>query len=160
MPDHGINVRAATVGDLEALVPLFEGYRAFYRYAPDTSAARVFLRDRLGHSDSVILVAIDDEANGAAVGFVQLYPTFSSLKMARALILNDLFVTEPYRRRGVARQLMDAARVFAEISGAVSLSLETARDNAKARSLYEGLGYARDETFLTYTLAVSNKTSR
>jgi ribosomal protein S18 acetylase RimI-like enzyme len=75
--------------------------------------------------------------------------------MARALILNDLYVTEPYRRRGVARQLMEGARAFAEISGAVSLSLETARDNAKARALYESLGYVRDEVFLTYALGVS-----
>jgi ribosomal protein S18 acetylase RimI-like enzyme len=146
-----ISVRAAEPKDLDQLVPLFEGYRAFYKCAPDEHAAREFLRDRLTSSDSVILMA-EDESAGGAVGFVQLYPTFSSLQMGRALILNDLFVAETHRRSGAARKLMEAARMFAEISGAVSLSLETAPDNAKARALYESLGYALEDGFLHYTL--------
>jgi ribosomal protein S18 acetylase RimI-like enzyme len=145
-----IAVRAATLRDLDALVPLFEGYRAFYRCSPREAAAREFLRDRLSRSDSVILVACD--AGGVLMGFVQLYPTFSSLQMARALILNDLYVAKERRGGGVARALMSAARVFAESSGAVSLSLETATDNASARALYESLGYHLERDFLHYTL--------
>ena len=147
-----ISVRAADTEDLEALLPLFEAYRAFYRREPDPNAAREFLRERLARVDSVILIAVDDASNRAGVGFVQMYPTFSSLRMARALILNDLYVTESYRRRGVARQLMEAARAFAEMSGAVSLSLETAMDNTKARALYESLGYELEQGFLQYSL--------
>jgi ribosomal protein S18 acetylase RimI-like enzyme len=135
-----MNVRRASAADLEQLVPMFEEYRAFYRCAPDEPAAREFLAKRLVRGDSVILIAVD-EAPGAGAGFVQMYPTFSSLRMARALILNDLYVRAPYRRRGVARALMDAARAFAEESGAVALSLETSKDNVNARRLYESLGY-------------------
>jgi ribosomal protein S18 acetylase RimI-like enzyme len=146
-----ISVRAAEPRDLDALVPLFEAYRAFYRREPDENAARAFLRDRLTLLDSVVLIA-EVESEGVACGFVQLYPVFSSLRMARALILNDLYVAEEYRRAGVARKLMEAAKAFALISGAVSLSLETAPDNAKARALYESLGYQLDAGFLNYSL--------
>ena len=148
-----IAVRAATLADLDGLVPLFEGYRAFYGCEPGEAAARGFLRDRLARADSVILVAVDPD--GAPVGFVQLYPTFSSLRMARALVLNDLYVAERKRRGGAARALMQAARTFAEVSGAVSLSLETAATNATARALYESLGYRLDTEFLHYTLATA-----
>lgn len=151
-----ISVRPAVLKDLDALVPLFEAYRGFYQCEPNASEARTFLRDRLTHFDSVILIA-EDEANGRAVGFVQMYPVFSSLRMARALILNDLYVSEEYRRGGVARKLMDAARVFAEMAGAVSLSLETATDNAKARALYGSLGYQLDEGFLHYSLSTKRQ---
>jgi ribosomal protein S18 acetylase RimI-like enzyme len=149
-----INVRAAEPTDLEGLVPLFEGYRAFYRCAPNDDKARQFVRERLARSDSVILLA-EDESSGRAVGFVQLYPTFSSLQMERALILNDLFVAESHRRAGVARRLMEGARMFATVSGAVSLSLETAPDNARARALYESLGYRLEDGFLHYSLATT-----
>jgi ribosomal protein S18 acetylase RimI-like enzyme len=145
-----IAVRAATLTDLDALVPVFEGYRAFYGCEPREAAAREFLRERLTRTDSVILVATD--VDGSLVGFVQLYPTFSSLRMARALILNDLYVAQPSRGRGVARRLMHAARTFAEMSGAVSLSLETSKDNEPARALYESLGYRVDTEFLQYAL--------
>jgi ribosomal protein S18 acetylase RimI-like enzyme len=147
-----IQVRAAGIADLELLVPLFEAYRAFYRRDPDEDAARKFLRERLVGGDSAILIAVDDASNGAGVGFVQLYPTFSSLRMTRTLILNDLYVAEPYRRAGVARRLLEAARMFAELSGAASLSLETASDNTKARALYESLGYQLEQGFLQYSL--------
>ena len=105
----------------------------------------------------MILIAVDDAAKegGAGVGFVQMYPTFSSLRMARALILNDLYVANAYRRQGVARRLMEAARAFAQVSGATSLSLETAMDNARARALYESLGYELEQGFLQYSLNMS-----
>jgi ribosomal protein S18 acetylase RimI-like enzyme len=151
---NSIRVRAATLEDLNALVPLFEGYRAFYRCEPNERSAREFLRDRLRLSDSVILIA-EDIATGSCAGFVQLYPTFSSLHMARALIVNDLYVSVARRRGGVARTLMEAARNFAEMSGAVSLALETAADNAKARALYESLGYRTDEDFMHYALVTT-----
>jgi GNAT superfamily N-acetyltransferase len=127
-----ISVRAAEPRDLDALVPLFEAYRAFYHREPDENAAREFLRERLTLLDSVVLIA-EVESEGAACGFVQLYPVFSSLRMARALILNDLYVAEEYRRAGVARKLMEAAKAFALISGAVSLSLELQTTRRRAR---------------------------
>jgi ribosomal protein S18 acetylase RimI-like enzyme len=151
---HRLHVRAATSADVDALVPLFEAYRAFYERAPDARSARDFLRHRLERGDSTILLAVDDAADARAVGFVQLYPVFSSLRMAPALILNDLFVDPSTRRLGVARLLMDAACAFARKSGAVSLQLETAQDNSRARALYESLGYRVEEGFLHYTLDV------
>jgi len=145
-------VRPATTADLESLVDLFEGYRAFYERPADAAGARDFLSRRLKNGDSAILLAVD--ASDHAVGFVQLYPVFSSLRMARALILNDLFVAPQHRGRGISRLLMNAALAFAKQAGAVSLSLETAKTNDAARALYESLGYTRDDTFLTYSLDV------
>jgi len=150
-----IEVRAARADDIDLLLPLFEGYRAFYERAPDAARARAFLLDRLRHTDSAILVAVDSAGNGA--GFVQLYPTFSSLQMGRALILNDLFVAPAYRGKGLGRTLMNAARAFAELSGAVSLQLETARTNDPARKLYESLGWEADEVFMQYSLDVRRR---
>src|SRR5436190_845039 len=147
-----IAVRPATTEDLEPLAALFEQYRAFYHCSADARRAREFLGERLRNTDSVILVAADDGRRTLA-GFTQLYPTFSSLRMGRALVLNDLYVAEPYRRAGVARRLMDAARLFAEMSGAVAVTLEKQRDNARARALYDALGYRAEDEFLTYSLA-------
>lgn len=145
-------VRPATPTDLETLITLFEGYRAFYERPPDAEGARDFLSRRLKNGDSAILLAVDE--SDMPLGFVQLYPVFSSLRMARALILNDLFVAPEHRGRGVSRLLMNAALAFAKQAGAVSLTLETAKTNSTARALYESLGYERDDTFLIYTLDV------
>jgi ribosomal protein S18 acetylase RimI-like enzyme len=146
-----VTVRRALPADIDLLVPLFEGYRAFYTCAPDPRAAREFLTARLSRGESVIFLAT---AGGAAAGFVQLYPVFSSLRMRRAWILNDLFVEEPYRKQQIAKRLMEAARALAAETGAASVALETAPDNAPARRLYESLGYTQEQSFITYVLDI------
>jgi ribosomal protein S18 acetylase RimI-like enzyme len=134
-------------------MPLFEGYRAFYKCAPNPNAAREFLTHRIERGESTVFIAID-EAKQTGAGFVQLYPVFSSLQMKPAWILNDLFVDPAYRGRHLSRRLMDAARVFAAETNAAYLTLETARDNGTARSLYESLGYTPEERFVQYVLDI------
>lgn len=150
MAGHGAPaVRRATLADLDAAARLFEGYQAFYHRAHPQGAVRAFLAQRLERGDSVVLLAFHE---GAAVGFAQLYPSFASLSLAPSWILNDLYVDVAARGGGVARALMDAVRQLARGNGAAEVFLQTARDNAPARALYESLGYARDDHYLVYTL--------
>ena len=98
-----ITVRQAVLSDLEALVPIFDGYRQFYGRQSDISAAREFLLARFNHGESVLFIAHKDNA---PVGFTQLYPSFSSVSLARVFVLNDLFVHEQARRKGAASMKM------------------------------------------------------
>jgi hypothetical protein len=75
MTTGGVEVRRADVTDLDQLVPLFDAYRRFYRQSSDLEKARPFLWERFEKSQSVIFLAIQD---GVAIGFTQLYPSFSS----------------------------------------------------------------------------------
>ena len=61
-------------------------------------------------------VAIDQ-----ALGFMQLYPSFSSVSLKRLWVLNDLFVRPSVRRGGVARRLLERARAWAVETGAKGL---------------------------------------
>lgn len=142
----------AGLAHLDALVPLFEAYRAFYRQQPDGDRARTFLRDRLVGDDSVIFLAELRSGGGAAAwaGFTQLYPLISSTAMERLWLLNDLFVTPPARGQGVARRLMLQAEQHARETRSVGLMLQTAVDNVTAQRLYESVGYERDTHFYVY----------
>ena len=143
-------IRRATLADLDAAAHLFDAYRVFYAQPSDPARARDFLRERLERDESVLLLA---ERDGTAVGFTQLYPMSSSVRAARAWVLNDLYVDASVRRLGVARALLDAAAEFARADGAVGLSLETTRDNAPARALYRAAGWSEDAT-QWYSLAL------
>lgn len=145
-------VRQATILDLEQLGPLFDRYRQFYGRASDVAAAREFLLARFTNKESTLLIAHEDER---PVGFTQLYPSFSSVSLARIFILNDLFVHEHARRKGVASALMSAAVKFASTLGAVRLSLATAITNDAAQALYHSAGWKRDDQFLVYHLAIT-----
>jgi GNAT superfamily N-acetyltransferase len=144
-----MHVRQATLDDLDLLVPLFDGYRQFYEQPSDPALARAFLGERLALGDSRIFLA---EMNGEAVGFVQLFPIFSSTHCRRLWLLNDLFVAASARHLGVGLALMDAARAFAIETDACGLELATAHTNITAQRLYEGLGWRLDEVFRRYEL--------
>ncbi|ODU50783.1 MAG: GNAT family N-acetyltransferase [Lysobacteraceae bacterium SCN 69-48] len=136
-------ISRAGPADLDALALLFDAYRQFYGQPSDAAAARDWLRSRLRVGESMVLVA---RRGADMVGFVQLYPMFSSVRLARTWILNDLYVLPTNRRGGVARALMDAAADFARADGAAGISLETTRDNAPARALYRAAGWHEDAT--------------
>lgn len=144
------SVRQATLVDLDRLVPLFDAYRQFYEQPSDLVSARQFLKDRFERNESVVLMAEDHDK--AVIGFVQLYPTFSSILAAQMFLLSDLFVTLPARCRGVGTQLLQAASEMARDAGAVRLELSTAITNDPARRLYEKLGWKRDAEFCVYGL--------
>jgi len=136
-------IKRATLDDLDAVVPLFDAYRRFYEQPSDEARGRDFLETRLRADESVILLATDQ---GRAVGFTQLYPMFSSVRMGRLWILNDLYVDAGARRTGAGRALLDAAADFARADGAVGIVLETTRDNATARALYRNAGWEEADT--------------
>jgi GNAT superfamily N-acetyltransferase len=147
----GVRCERATPADLDVLEPLFHGYLRFYGKPIDAAKVRAFLAARIGNGESVVFLARDADS-GTGLGFVQLYPAFASLSQARSWILNDLFVAESARGRGVSKRLMEAARQLAVETGACELFLQTARDNTVAQSLYTSLGWERDDHFLVYTL--------
>jgi ribosomal protein S18 acetylase RimI-like enzyme len=146
------SVRKATARDLGQLAPLFDAYRQFYGQPSDLLLANEFLGERLSRGESLVLLA--EGPDGNAVGFVQLYPTFTSVRTARVYILNDLFVSESARNRGVATLLLKAAADVSRAAGAVELRLSTAVTNVSAQRLYEAMGWRREDEFHEYVLAL------
>jgi GNAT superfamily N-acetyltransferase len=144
---HKISVRQAGLSDLEVLASLFDGYRQFYGRAPDVAAAESFLRERFHHGESIVFLA---HAGSAPVGFTQLYPSFSSVSLARSYILNDLFVVPSHRRTGVGSELLHAAVGYARSLGAIRVTLTTDIRNTSAQAVYESTGWKRDREFYVY----------
>ena len=142
-------VRLAVLADLDALAALFDAYRQFQGQRADRAAARAFLRARFERGQSVLFIACAGEG-GAALGFAQLYPSFSSVALARVFILNDLFVAEAGRRQGVATALLAAVEAHAFALGACRLTLNVARDNVAGQALYRARGWQPDAQFLMF----------
>lgn len=149
-----MDVFRADSSSLEELAVLFDQYRQFYKKPADLAGCRKFLAERLENGESVVFAARTD--GGPITGFTQLYCSFCSVEMGELIYLYDLFVAPEARRQGVARALMDAARQYGLDRGADRLQLETAVDNSRAQSLYESLGWKRDNEFYTYLLELGD----
>lgn len=141
-------VRRPTLDDLDQLVGLVNGYRAFYKQ-DSTAGVEEFVRTRLTAGDSVFFVA---EVDGELVGFTQCYPGLSTVSLSTVWLLNDLFVLPDFRKHGIADALMDEAERAARKAGATRIWLRTAHTNEPAQALYEKRGWVYDETFKRYDL--------
>jgi ribosomal protein S18 acetylase RimI-like enzyme len=140
-------IEKATMNDLESVTELFDLYREFYEQKSDLEGAREFLKARLVNEDSVVFLAVEESI---PVGFVQLYPTFSSVSMMRSWVLNDLYVKEQFRGKGAGEKLIQKAIQFAKDTGAKGIMLETGKENHNAQRLYEKIGFERESNYFYY----------
>ncbi len=143
-----MQIRRATLDDIELLLPLVRGYREFYEQSHDADGERAFIADHLTSGTSVILLALDDDRD--VIGFAQLFQTFSTVHLSSTLILEDLFVAPQARGSGAAAALLDAAKRYAQECGASQMFLETAMDNMTAQRVYERNGWTREAHFYKY----------
>lgn len=151
-----IHIYQAELKDLGKAAALFNQYRQFYKREDDLNGAEEYIRERLTRGDSVMYLA-DYNSGGTLVtaGFLQLYPSFSSLSMSRLWILNDLYVDSEYRGLGIGRKLLHQAQAHALQTGAKGLTLSTQLHNVTAQQLYASAGYVQDEEFAYYYLDLS-----
>ncbi|WP_438464484.1 GNAT family N-acetyltransferase [Marinomonas sp. PE14-40] len=138
--------------ELDDVASLFDAYRRFYGQKENLIESKAFISERLNNSDSVIFIAYSGADK--PLGFVQLYPSFSSVAMKRMWYLNDLFVSESARKQGVAKSLLQHVKQFAIDTDAFTVKLATAVDNIEAKSLYISEGYTKVTAFDHYTQRV------
>jgi ribosomal protein S18 acetylase RimI-like enzyme len=144
-----MTITGVQVDDLDQLSLLFDGYRVFYKMQSNIEGAREFLSERLHNNEAVIFVAREDE--GKLVGFVQLYPLFTSTRLKRIWLLNDLFVDPAFRGRRVSVMLIDRAKRHARETNSAGLVLETAKSNTIGNSLYPRTDFVLDQEHNYYS---------
>ena len=127
---------------------LFDLYRQFYKYKSNIHDSINYISERISNNESIIFLALTENNNSA--GFVQLYETFGSLHLGKIIILYDLYVKEEFRKHGIGKKLMQKSEEYAKSIGAKGIELSTAKDNLSAQSLYEKIGYIRDNEFYSY----------
>jgi len=146
-----IEIRNATTDHLSELARLFNAYRIFYKKESDIEAAKFFLKERMIRNESTIFISLNDDV---ITGFIQLYPLFSSTRMKRLWLLNDLFVDEKFRGQGISETLIDRAKEWCRESNACGFMLETAKTNAIGNRLYQKMGLELDVEHNVYNWEV------
>jgi len=136
-------IREAKIVDVKELGALFDRYRVFYRNTSDQEAGQEFLSERLKNKDSKIFVCENPE--NKLVGFVQLYPLFSSTRMKKLWLLNDLFVNPNSRGKGISVQLIERSKELVMESKACAMFLETEKSNLIGNNLYPKTGMKLNE---------------
>jgi GNAT superfamily N-acetyltransferase len=134
-----VDVRAVQERELPELLALLKAKAAFDGAASslvadlDTLRAALFSREPLAKA----LVAASGDA---IVGMATYYSTFSSFIAKPCLWLDDLFVHESYRSKGVGRALMEHLCTIAYKTGCGRVDWVVAADNDNGKDFYARLG--------------------
>ena len=137
-----MKVREEKLSDLKNLSVLFNSYRMFYGKKFDLKVAEEFLRSRIEKKDSKIFVC---DFNNELSGFVQLYPLFSSTRVSKYWLLNDLYVDVNKRGKGFSKLLIERSKELVIESKACGMMLETENSNDIGNKLYPSTGFKKNE---------------
>jgi GNAT superfamily N-acetyltransferase len=134
-----MNLRDAVSGDEHALFDLIRALARFERLEHTVSGSAEELARHL-FGERPIAEAILAEEDGVAVGFALFFTTCSTFLTRPGVYLEDLFVLESHRRRGVGAALLTEVKRRAETRGAGRLEWSVLDWNAGAIKFYERFG--------------------
>ncbi len=150
-----MTIKRINIDEIDLVADLFDQYRVFYEQRSDVEASTSFLEDRLNLNESVIFVALDE--TDTPLGFTQLYPKYSSARLTKNWILNDLFVHKDHRQKGIGEELIRKAMAYGKETGATFVQLETQKHNHTAQRLYRAIGFEQQtqtDDFLLFKISI------
>ena len=144
-------IREAAPDDIPAVMPLMRGYTDFYESDPSDEGLERMLREVIAAPEDQAYLLVATDETGEVVGFALNQWKWSSLRGARVVVLDDLFVHSDARGKGFADELILAVAEIARRHGAPVISWLTMPDNQRAHAVYDRVG-GKAETLLEYEL--------
>jgi ribosomal protein S18 acetylase RimI-like enzyme len=144
-------IRTATLADYDAVCEVIAEADALHREAlprvfrePDGPArTEQFIAEAIAAEDSALWVAVHQ---GRIIGLLHAKMRETAdvpiLVPRRYIVIDNLVVRREFRRRGVARGLMEMAHHWAREKGLAQIDLNVWEFNKEAIAFYESLGYA------------------
>ena len=138
-------MRLARAGppDLDGLLAMQARFNASQGYAPDPARARAALASLLAEPALGAVYRI--ERGSESVGYVALCYGWSLEWGGRDAFVDELFVEEAARGRGVGRAALRAVVEEARRAGVRALHLEVETANTAGQALYRAEGFAGNE---------------
>jgi GNAT superfamily N-acetyltransferase len=134
-----MNIRPAKPGDEPAIFELISALARFEHLEHQVTGSPAQLaRDLFGPRPAAeVLLAEDD---GRAVGYALFFTTYSTFLTRPGIWLEDLFVLESHRQRGIGKALLAETRRVAAERGAGRLEWSVLDWNTNAITFYERFG--------------------
>ena len=138
-------MRAARKGDLANLLALMEQYYAYDRHHFDPAEAKKAMRMLLGNRDLGAVIVVTDKV---PVGYLVLAFGYSLEFHGRDAFVDEFFLLEKYRGKGVGRATLKYAERIAEKRGIKALHLEVTRHNSRVIDFYRREGFVDHDRYL------------
>lgn len=136
----------ADLSDLELLITLMQEFYKIEHLEFDAHFQKRALKEILGNSDFGMVHII--HAGDSLAGYVVITNCYSLEFHGRYALIDELYLREGYRGRGVARTALEEIEELCLHSGIHAIRLEVSRTNLRAREVYLKAGFRDEERFL------------
>jgi len=144
-------IRSATPEDAADVHHLIVALAAYEREADAVRSTPDLIRAQLADPRPPFECLLARELD-ETVGFALFFPTYSTWLGKQGLWLEDLFVLESHRRRGIGRALLTRVAELAVARGCGRLEWSVLDWNAPALGFYRRLGAVALETWTLHRL--------
>lgn len=138
--------KESTRASVPQILNLMQQFNATYGYLHDARARGKLVTDFVDNPQLGRLWLI--EVDGATAGYVVLAFGFSFEYLGRDAFIDELFIGESFRNRGVGGRTLDYIALQARELQIKTLHLEVERSNENARHLYSQKGYTENGRML------------
>jgi len=134
----GLSIRFATAQDAEVIVGFIRELADYEREPEAVEVTAAILRAQMESDDPPFECLIAD-LDGAAAGFALFFRNYSTWRGRPGLFLEDLFVPERYRRRGIGRALLGRLAAISVERGYGRMEWSVLDWNKPAQDFYRSL---------------------
>jgi GNAT superfamily N-acetyltransferase len=146
-----VTIRHAVAADAATIVRMIRALAEYEKLLDRVSIEEAdVLRD--GFGPRPCFECLLAEVDGEAVGFALYLGDYSTFAGRAGIIVEDLFVIEAARGRGIGRRLLARLARASRERGGTTLSLNVLDWNP-ARAFYDRLGFAETRGWLPYGLS-------
>ncbi len=142
-----MEIRKATEKDLNALV---EMALLLWPYDPETQLCKEF-EEILASPRQAVFVCLDD--SGEYAGFINVSMRSEYVSGATSYpvgYVEGIYVKSPYRRKGIARRLVEAGEKWAAAKGCLQMASDTWLWNTNSQAFHTRVGFSEKERLVTY----------
>lgn len=140
-----ISIRNAVAEDIPAIVELMREFAEFENLTHSLEITQEKLDDALFGENAFVesLIAFDDET---PIAYAIFFPYFSSFRGQRSIYLEDIYITEKYRKIGLGEKMIKKIARIGKEKGAVRMDFQVLDWNAPAINFYKKHGAVIDES--------------
>ena len=149
-----VSIVLAGVAHLEPLSQLLNAHRIEQGMPDNQPAVAHFLFERLINHEAVHFIALkanaEEHAQPQGLGFIQLYPSFSSESLMPYWTVGALYVTPSVRQEGLGKALIAQALQLVRERGDEGLRAQLSTRETEARQLMQSMGFQVQSGIETY----------
>ena len=141
-----VQIRFATSADIQRLLPLVREFYEYERLQLNETRYVELAQMLVAHPDLGRMMVVEE--SGELVGYAVVGFGFSLEFGGRDALLDEFYVHEPYRGRGIGTKVMEAVEELCRSQGIKAIHLEADHFNARVHEYYKRMGFRDHERHL------------